>query len=127
MRYFSNASVPPSAWIVLRWLRFHPTWLVANNRSAVGARPRPLWTSSVVYRKDRSSDLSFSSSTQLTWLRSSLTVDCLCTSMPMTARFMALVCLPPSPVCRPTFLKQSITYPAGCDPVVYSLTLRKQK
>ena len=127
MRYFSNASGPPSVWIVLRWPGFHPTWPVSNNTSAVGARPRPLWTSSVECRKDRSSDLSFSSSTQLTSLRSSLTADCHCTSTPTIARFMALVCLPPSPVCRPTFRKLLMTYPAGCDPIVYSLTLRKQK
>jgi len=106
---------------------FHPTWPVTNNRSTVGARSRPLRTLTVVCCKDQSSDLSILSSTQLTWLRSSLTLDCCCTSMPTTARFVALVCLPPSPVCRPTFLKQLITYPAGCDPIVYSLTPRKQK
>ena len=33
----------------------------------------------------------------------------------------------PSRVYQLTFLKQLIAYPAGCDPIVYSLTLRKQR
>jgi len=50
-------------------------------------------------------------------------------SMPTTARFMAIVSCRKFSVCYLTFSEAVllITYPAGCDPIVYSLTLRKQK